>query len=40
VLTDGPDNGQQRSYGYANGEVLWIIQATQGLEEELLAALP
>jgi cyclophilin family peptidyl-prolyl cis-trans isomerase len=40
VLTDGPDNGQQRAYGYANGEVLWIVQATQGLEQELLAALP
>jgi cyclophilin family peptidyl-prolyl cis-trans isomerase len=40
VLTDGPDNGQGRSYGYGNGEVLWLIQADDPLLEELLAALP
>jgi cyclophilin family peptidyl-prolyl cis-trans isomerase len=41
VLTDGPDNGQARSYGYANGEVLWILQTTtDALRDELMAALP
>jgi cyclophilin family peptidyl-prolyl cis-trans isomerase len=40
VLTDGPDNGQARAYGYVSGDVLWVVFAEGPLLEEIVAALP